>query len=295
MGKGTPWPWRRAAEEEQELEMHVDLMDCYSRQHAAWVNRVEAWLSRHWPELEELLEIGSVTVLRMLAHYGSPAALAGDGEAGARLRGWGGPMLTKEKIARVIAGAGATVGIRCSRSDGERVQTYAREALATLGQIHEHRQALQGLKATKPDIERLAAVVGLATACVLHASVGDPAGYPSPRAYVKALGLNLTERSSGEFQSQRHISKRGPSRPRRWLYFAGLRLVQKEGVKQWYQRKVARDGGKRTPALVAVMRKLGLALYRVCKDGVEFDAQKLFAPPRPRRRPRSGRKEVAMP
>ena len=58
-----------------------------------------------------------------------------------------------------------------------------------------------------------------------------------------------------------------------------MRLVRNEGVKPWYQEKQRRrpnDRVERMRALVGVMRRLSLALYRVATEGREFDAALLF-------------------
>lgn len=64
-----------------------------------------------------------------------------------------------------------------------------------------------------------------------------------------------------------------------------MRLVQDDLViKTWYERKVARDGGRfRGRALIAVMRKIVKGLWHVargekrCTELVEvFDSSKLF-------------------
>jgi transposase len=43
------------------------------------------------------------------------------------------------------------------------------------------------------------------------------------------MGLNLVEHSSGTYQGQLRISKRGSPRVRQWLYMAALRLLRREG------------------------------------------------------------------
>src|SRR4051812_38471608 len=91
-------------------------------------------------------------------------------------------------------------------------------------------------------LEAQARVVGGATACVLWASVGDPRDYGCGAAYRKAMGLNLTEHSSGTKKGELHISKRGKPQARRWLYLAALRLIKKAAVREWYQAKKQRDG-----------------------------------------------------
>jgi hypothetical protein len=87
----------------------------------------------------------------------------------------------------------------------------------------------------------------------------------------------LVERSSGAYQSARPISKRGSSRSRQWLYFAVLRLVQKAGVRRWYEAKKARDPDATKGVLVALIRKLVVALYHVGVHQQEFDPRRLLA------------------
>jgi hypothetical protein len=56
-----------------------------------------------------------------------------------------------------------------------------------------------------------------------------------------------------------------------------LRLVQKAGVRSWYEARKARDPDAAKSVLVALMRKLALALYHVGVHNKEFDPQRLFA------------------
>src|SRR5262249_46582024 len=123
--------------------------------------------------------------------------------------------------------------------------------------------------------------------------------YHAAGAYRKAMGLNLVEHSSGTYQGHLRISKRGSARTRQWLYFAVLRLVQRCGVRPWYQAKKAHDPDGAQRALVAVMRKLGVALFYVGVHDQEFQPQRLFGrigrphngpagPPSGTRRPRQG-------
>jgi hypothetical protein len=90
------------------------------------------------------------------------------------------------------------------------------------------------------------------------------------------MGLNLVERSSGTYPGQLRISKRGSARTRQWLYFAVLRLVQQCGVRPWYEAKKARDQDDARRTLVAVMRKLAVALYYVGVHNEEFQPRRLL-------------------
>lgn len=119
-------------------------------------------------------------------------------------------------------------------------------------------------------------VVGPVTACVLWVELGNPQDSPCGAAYRKAMGLNLKQRSSGRWQGQLRLTKRGPAAVRRWLYLAALRWVRQEPVRSWYLRQKAQRRGAAKPALVGVMRKLALALYRVGGRGEPFDRAQLY-------------------
>jgi transposase len=193
-------------------------------------------------------------------------------------RGWrtGGRWLEADKVQRLLAGARRSVGIRQGAVQTRQVQEYATQALQARQQMRRSRGQLARLVRGRAVLEAQARVVGCGTACVLWASVGDPRDYPCGAAYRKAMGLNLTERSSGTVQGKLHISKRGKPQARQWLYFAALRLVKRAGVRAWYQEKKSRDGQEVKRALVGVMRKLVLALYQVGAKGATFEAERLF-------------------
>ena len=63
---------------------------------------------------------------------------------------------------------------------------------------------------------------------------------------------------------------------RRWLYFAAMRACQLPEVKPWYESKKQRENNHGRKALVAIMRKLALALYQVGARGAKYEARKLF-------------------
>jgi transposase len=145
-------------------------------------------------------------------------------------------------------------------------------------------------------IGRQAKAVGMATACVLWVALGDPKDYPCGEAYRKAMGLNLKERSSGNYQGQLKIAKRGPSIVRRWMYFAAMRTAQSVYVKPWFEAKKAKDKDRGNGALIAVARKLALALHAVGARGEPFEPSRLFSQKelhRPARRRAKRRERIA--
>lgn len=275
MGKSVSWPLRQPSEMEQEMAYWVDQLDAGHRVQQVWIGRLESRLSRHWPELGRELKLSAPSLLKALKRWGSPAAMGADPQAAQILARFSYRRLEPETIDRLVQGAKHSAGMRMSLWDQRRVQEDAGQALLAHAQKSAAKRRLRELAQQHKLIPALGEVVGIPTACVLWTCLGDPRHYSSGAAYRKAMGLNLAERSSGMYQGQLHISKRGKSLPRRFLYFAALRYVAKEPVKNWYLEKKRRDGDEGMRGVVAVMRKLPLAVYAAAQ-GEAFDEQRLF-------------------
>lgn len=275
IGKSDPWSYVERDEVEQEIGYWVDCLDVQRRLAQIWYGRLEGRLGRHWPEVTRLLRTSSATLLKTLVEFASPAALAAHADAAGKLKGFGGRHLTAEKVQAVIASARSTMGVRTTAWDRRRLKELAEHALKARKQMAEARRQLRRVAADHASLQAMAKVVGLPTACVLWVCCGNPAAYTCAGAYNKALGLNLAERSSGTFKGKLKISKRGKAMSRRWLFFAAMRWVNDPAVRPWYQRKKARDQTGML-ALIAVMRKLGKALYQVGGNGSTFDPARLF-------------------
>ena len=275
IGKSQAWPMGEDSAARSETLYEVQWLDTHQDILQLWLGRLEGLLSRHWPELTGFLVLNSVTLLRILAEYGGPQALCQAPQAAAQIAGWGGLLLKPEKIQAVLASARSTVGVRMTEADRAYVQRCARAAQAARKEIAQMQKALERRAQGDEVLQRVGQGIGLVTACVLFATVGDPRDYSCGEAYRKALGLNLKERSSGKHQGHLKITKRGPSIARRWLYFAALRMIKQPAVRPWYERKKSKDQERGGKGVVAVMRKLALAVYAVAQGAI-FDPARLF-------------------
>lgn len=283
LGKGTRWDWESPSEVDQQIEYEVTRMIRLRRDRQAWCGRLEAKLSRHWPELSGELMLTSPTLLKTLARYGGPAPLVADPDSKSQLRAWGHHPLKAEKIDRILSGARTTVGVRQTAIDLQILREYAQSAIDCADAVKSIRKRLKILSKDHPWIRSLGEVVGHTTACVLHIHLGDVRNYHCAGAYVKAMGLNLKERSSGKFKGQLKISKRGSSAARYWMYLAALRRIKKNApVRKWYLKKKQRDGHVAGRAIIGIVRRLARALYHVGALGEAFDEKRLF-PGKPRR------------
>lgn len=275
-GKSWPWPLPKRTEVEQELAYQVDWLDGQRRQMMQWCGRVEALLSRHWPEATRVVPLCSGTLLACLAEYGGPGGLARASDGVERVRRWGGSFLSEEKARALVSSAQSTVGVAMGAWDEERMRRFVQQIRGCREEMATARRRLRALTCDHAGIVAMSAVVGIGTASVLWVELGDPSAYHCGSAYRKAMGLNLAERSSGQWQGKLRISKRGSSQVRRWLYLAALRWVREEPVRSWYLRQKASRRGDGKAAVIGVMRKLALALYRVGGRGEPFDRHRLY-------------------
>jgi transposase len=276
--RGKSQPWEEMPVERRELRGLVDELEIHQRLHRDNLNRLSALMARHWPELEGVMKLGSISVLTLLSVYGEPIQVKQDAqEAEALLRQTGRSGLSVEKCQSIVTAAHDSMGIPCVASERQHIQSLAADLLRTHRASGEVEARMSRVVSEREELSALAEVCGKTTSLVLIALLGDLRRYPSAKSLLKAIGLNLKERSSGQQKGVLRITKRGPGKARFYLYWLVLRLVHRDPtIKAWYQRKLARDGQRgKGRALVAIMRKLVKALWHVAR-GATFDSRKLF-------------------
>ena len=274
--EGLTKPWPELGDREREMNALRREYEMHQSQYARCQNRLEAALSRHWPEVLPLLALDCVALEQVLKVYGSPARVAADADgAAAELRRAGGHFLAEGKIRAVIASAGATLGEPCTGAEGRYLAALACELEHSRRHMRGARRALESMVAADGKLAEMARTVGRLTTAVLLGLHLDPRHFANPRAFQKALGLNLKEKSSGKHKGQLKLTKRGSSLARKYLYFAALRLIRRNPVvARWYAGKV--DPKAKLKAVTALVRKLALGLWHVAR-GDQFDAGRLVS------------------
>jgi transposase len=262
--------------ERRQLRAALAIMDLHQERYLQLVHRLESWLARHWPELPTVLELTSSSLMALLARLGGPADVAAQPKRATRLLlGISHRLIPDDKVAAVIACATTSVGVPLVGLERDALMAIADHAYRAHRAFTTAKTKVDQLAARSP-AAALAPVVGHTTAGAVFAEVGDANAFSSTRAFLKAMGLNLKEKSSGTIHGQLKITKRGPSRVRQLLWLAVFRWIQTDPIANaWYQRKKLRDGGRASRAAVALMRKLAKALYHVGR-GATFDSRKLF-------------------
>ena len=113
--------------------------------------------------------------------------------------------------------------------------------------------------------------IGMHTASLLLAELGDPLRFNSSRSLVAFAGLTPMLHESGKGSRHTAISRMGSSHLRRWLYMPALAAIRMDTpLKAFYQRLVNKGKAKKV-AIVAVMAKLLKLVYGVLKHNKPFD------------------------
>jgi transposase len=122
-------------------------------------------------------------------------------------------------------------------------------------------------------------LVAPVTAAIFLGSIGDPQVYHSAQEALSVAGLTLVERSSGIRTGHKRISKRGRPMLRAAAYMLAVRSIKTGGLfRAEYEGLIARNGGQRLKAVVAVSRSAVRLLFSVARDRRLFTVE----PPGPR-------------
>jgi len=275
---GLTMPWRELSDDERRLNALRRQYEIHQDHYQRNQNRLEAYLSRHWPEITYLLETDSVALEALLIKYGSPEKVAThEHEARQVIRQACRNMLSPEKIDAIIECARTTLGMPCIDAEWKYLQALGAEMKHSRLQRRATKKSLETDIDGDTQLAEMAQLIGKVTTAVLLSFHLDPRNFKCARSFQKAMGLNLKEKSSGRYVGQLKLTKRGSSKARKYLYFAALRLIQKNPVvKKWYLNKINPKAKNKT--VIAVMRKLSKALWHVAQ-GQPFEANKLFSVP----------------
>jgi transposase len=252
--------------------------EIHQSQYQRNMNRLEAYLSRHWPEVTTIIGLDSVTLEQLLINYGSPQQVAQyPREAEQLIKKASRNMLSHEKIRQITDSAANTLGVPCIETEKQFLQVLAQEMMHSRTARRRAQKVLETVVEQEEQLTHMAKLIGRLTTGVLLSLHLDPRNYHCARSFLKALGMNLKEKSSGRYVGQLKLSKRGSAKARQYLYFAALRLIHSCPVaKKWYETKVNPKAKNKT--VIAVMRKMSGALWHIAR-GEAYDPTKLFNVP----------------
>ncbi len=263
--------------DEREVKTLLYTVASLDKTAGVYKNQLEQFLGVFFPELSGLFdELASPSVIALLREYPFPRDLvkANIGEVESLLWKASRGQIKKEKVKLLIETARITVGKnQVNEADGFQLKTILDMLEAALRIFKEAKSKLEKKVETMEQFAILDSIegIGVITAAAIIAVLGDLREYGNARQVLKKAGLNIYSLSSGKHQGRDHISKRGRSILRRYLYMAALQHTHKGKTFYPKYRSIADSGKKKKKsALVAVMRKLLKVAFALVRDNRLF-------------------------
>jgi len=135
--------WEQLDEQRRALNAQVQRLEQLKGYQQRQRNRLEALLSRHWPELPALIELNSVTAAGLIAAVGSPVylcAFAHRGEAVIRTASRG--KLDALRIEAILESARTTLGMPCLAEENAQLRALGSDLVAVHKEIQRLTTAL---------------------------------------------------------------------------------------------------------------------------------------------------------
>lgn len=217
-----------------ELRQYVTLYSRLQRDIRRQKTLIRNIAGQLFPELPRVFkDLTSETALAMLHHHAAAAVvrrMSQEAFIAAVRANFQGRRLQVTKLRRVHVLAKRSVGLK----DGvEALQLALRMHIETLKalqqQLEEARTALLDVFLSLPESDYLLSVHGLGviTAAIILAEIGDPSHYTGGRQLIKLAGTQpVLNRSGRKTRSKTPMSHKGRPRLRTALFFAVMRLVQ---------------------------------------------------------------------
>ena len=270
-----------------EIRDLVCSRDRIIKQHNIAANRIQRWLSIHFPEYLGLYtRFDATSGLAVLEKAPLPKDVISLGVDGIRkiwhekkMRGRG---VTEDRARILIEAAHNSVGLAGGYGTKSELFMLLEEYRLWTSQLERINKVLDEAILKVEHVEKLLAIkgVGSITIAVFIAEVGDIRRFKSPKQIQKYAGLELVENSSGKHKGKSKISKRGRRKLRRVLYQVMIPLLARnKEFREIYDYYVTRAKNplKGRQAMVAVGCKLIRVFYAVLTKGVDYDRGKMIS------------------
>lgn len=219
-----------------ELREYALLYDRIRRDIRRHKNSLRSAAGQLFPELDQVFkDFTGDTALAMLRNHASAQVVqkmpldAFMSSVRADLRG---SRLSVSKLRRAHMLAGQSVGLHEGVSGLQQAVRVQIEVLDLLQpQLDEVRTGLIDVFLSLPESPYLLSIpwLGEVTAAIILAEIGDPRNYSCAAQLIKLAGTQPTPNTSGrKTRSRTPMSHKGRQRLRTALYFASLRLIQKD-------------------------------------------------------------------
>ena len=270
-----------------EIRDLVYSRDRIMKQHNIVANRIQRWLSIHFPEyLGIYTRFDAACGLKVLEVAPFPREIRKLGADGVKkiwhenkMRGRG-ASLKRAQI--LVEAAHNSIGLDGGLGARSELNMLFEEYKLWESQLAQVNEVLEKVLKQVPNVEKLLAIkgVGMITIAGFIAEVGDIRRFESPKQIQKYAGLELVENSSGKHKGRSRISKRGRRKLRRVLFQVTIPLlarnVEFRGIYDYYRTRV-KNPLKGRQAMIAVSCKLIRVFFAVLTKGVSYDRFKMMS------------------
>ena len=261
--------------------------DRIMKQHNISANRIQRWLSIHFPEyLGIYTRFDAASGLAVLEKAPLPKEIIALGVSGIRkiwhekkMRGRG---VTEDRAKILVEAAHNSVGLDGGYGTKSELYMLLEEHRLWTLQLENVNKVLEETIHQVEHVDKLLNIKGVGTVTIAGfiAEVGDIRRFKSPKQIQKYAGLELVENSSGKHKGRTRISKRGRRKLRKILYQVMIPLLARnKEFREIYDYYVTRVKNplKRRQAMIAVSCKLIRVFYAVLTKGQDYDRLKMMS------------------
>ena len=259
-----------------ELRQYATLSERLRCEMTRHTNRLHSAIGQLFPEVKRVFkDITGRTAVAMLKNHAAAAVIRelSENDFIAAVRGdYVGRRLCVSKLRQAHRLAAISVGLQ----DGvQALQLMVQQQLQTLALLEkqwtEAQESMIDCFLALPESRYLLSIhgLGVVSAAVIVAEIGDPSHYHNGRQWIKLAGTQPAPNLSGrKTRSRTPMSRKGRSRLRTTLFFAVMRLVQvDDAFAREYLRFQQREKNALTKmqALGALMNKLLRILWALIR------------------------------
>ncbi len=252
-----------------ELRQYATLcerLDCEMTRHK---NRLHSAVGQLFPEVKRVFkDLTGLTAVAMFQNHAAAAIIRELSESefiAAVRRDYVGQRLCVSKLRQAHILAAISVGLQ----DGvQALQLMVQQQLQALNMLRRQRTEVQEAMVdcflALPESRYLLSIqgLGLVSAAVILAEIGDPSHYHHGRQWIKLAGSQPVPNTSGRrTRSRTPMSRKGRSRLRTTLFFAVMRLIQ---VDDAFAREYLRFQQRQTNPLTK-MQALGVLMNKLLR------------------------------
>jgi transposase len=264
-----------------ELRQYATLYERLRCERTRHMNRLHSAVGQLFPEVKQVFkDLTGLTAMAMLRHHAAAAVIRNCSEdefIAAVRRDYEGQRMCVSKLRQAHALAATSVGLQDGVAALQLMVQQQLQVLALLArQQAEACEAMVDCFLTLPESRYLLSIhgLGLVSAAIILAEIGDPSHYHNGRAWTKLAGIQPTPNLSGrKSRSRTPMSRKGRPRLRTTLFFAAMRLVQLDDA---FARKYLHYQQRDKPltkmqALGALMNKLLRILWALVRKKTFYD------------------------